>query len=174
MPTPSFSHFSSVKNNQVSLLTHIDYAILKFSWIILTTLRDNSSLRRWRRAGLSFQVRFADRENITSTVIIPNALITHRDGKDTDWQPLARHSPSPKTMQLFHAVAYICPSITSATVAVNTLLHTPQLYEGHFKFRPHVRTLLVQLGRGILSWIIILWYMEVFIWLRGSNVPYQA
>lgn len=126
--------------------------------------------------GSSFIVGplFQTGKNIIAIVIIPNTLITPRDGENTDWWPLARHSRSPKTMQLFHAVAYICPSITSDTVAVHSSLLTPQLYEGHFKFRPHVRTVLVQLGRGILSRIIILWYMEVFIWLQGSNVTYQA
>lgn len=62
--------------------------------------------------------------------------------------------------------------LTRSPCALHSTL--PQLYEGHFKFRPHVSTVLVQLGRGIVSRIIILWYMEVFIWLQGSNVPYQA
>lgn len=62
--------------------------------------------------------------------------------------------------------------LTRSPCALHSTL--PQLYEGHFKFRPHVRTVLVQLGRGIVSRIIILWCMEVFIWLQGSNVPYQA
>lgn len=51
------------------------------------------------------------------------------------------------------------------TYLLHTEICTLPSHERHFKFRPHARTVLVQLGSGIVNGIIILWYMAVFIWL---------
>lgn len=51
---------------------------------------------------------------------------------------------------------------------LHTEISTLPSYERHFKYRRQGRTVLVQLGCGIVNGIIILWYMAIFIWL---NVP---
>lgn len=162
-----------------------DCGTLKFSWIILTTLRENGSPGRLRRAGVLFQVRFPRQGNIYIYIYVPahiilTAIITkhtyNTSGWWEHWFVTACETFSESKNKCNYSTRWPifvqASHLTRSPCALHSTL--PQLYEGHFKFRPHVRTVLVQLGRGIVSRIIILWYMEVFIWLQGSNVPYQA
>lgn len=76
--------------------------------------------------------------------------------------PLLRLVLSPKAnSRIPHNGLFRCEHHISRA-EICTLLN----YEGHFKFRLHVWTVLVQLGCGIVNGITILWYMAIFIWLQ--------
>lgn len=71
---------------------------------------------------------------------------------------------SPKTSEEFQTMSYICPSIN---LTVSFVAHSWALTD-ILNIVCLCRTVLVQLGSGIVNGIIILWYTAVLVWLSVS------